>query len=199
MIRRSTWIMLLIFVGVLAGGLIWSRRAQTDASEPLPTPESLWSYDEGDVQGLRIEDLKAGKVVEVRRDPDVAWRMIQPDEEPADAGRVEQAVTWLRSPNVSRVLTGQQNLEPFGLADRATRVTLLLQDGSTQSFDIGAPTGIAGSTYIRIAGGDAIQVVSGYGLDDVTGLLKDPPVVQPTSTPEPTSQSGASGTGTPRP
>jgi hypothetical protein len=199
MIRRSTWIMLLIFVAVLAGGLVWSRRAQTDAGGPLPTPESLWSYAEEDVQGLRIEDLKAGKVIEVRRDPDVAWRMIQPDEEPADAGRVEQAVTWLRSPNVSRVLTGQKDLEPFGLADPATRVTLLLQNGSTQSFDVGAPTGIAGSTYIRVAGGDDIQVVSGYSLEDVTGLLEDPPVVPPTSTPEPTSAGGTSGTGTPAP
>jgi hypothetical protein len=199
MIRRSTWIMLVVFAVVLAGGVFWSRRAQTDAAEPLPTPEALWSYDEGQVQGLRLEDLKAGKVVEVHRDPDVAWKMTQPDEEPADAGRVEQAVTWLRSPSVSRVLTGQQDLAPFGLADPTTRVTLLLQDGSTQSFDVGAPTGIAGSTYIRVAGADAIQVVSGYSLDDVTGLLADPPVLQPTSTPEPTLGSGGLGSETPAP
>lgn len=196
MIRRSTWIMLLIFAAVLAGGVLWSRRAQPDAAEPLPTPEALWNHDEADVQGMRIEDLKAGSVVEVRRDPDVGWRMIRPDDEPADAGRVEQAVTWLRSPNVSRVLTGQPDLDPFGLADPAVRVTLLLQDGSTQSFDVGAPTGIAGSTYIRVAGGEAIQVVSGYSLDDVTGLLDDPPVIPPTSTPEPADAGGASGTGT---
>jgi hypothetical protein len=200
MIRRSTWITLLVFVVVLAGAMVWTRRAPiNDAAETSPTPASLWSYDESQVQGLRIEDLKAGKIVEVHRNPDVAWKLTQPDEEPADAGRVEQAITWLRSPNVSRVLTADQDLGPFGLADPAVRVTLLLQDGTSQSFDVGASTGIAGTAYIRVAGGDQIQVVSGYSLDDVTGLLDDIPVVPPTATPVATAQGGTPGASTPAP
>jgi hypothetical protein len=196
MIRRTTWIMLLVFVVVLAAAVVWSRRPQAEATTPVSTPESLWTYDEADVEGLRIEDLKAGKVVEVHRDPSLAWKMTKPDEEPADAGRVEQAVTWLRSPNVSRVLTSEQDLGPFGLADPKVRVTLMLKDGSSQVFDVGAPTGIAGTAYIRVQGGDAIQVVSGYSLGDVTGLLDDPPVL-PTPTVEATAQSV--GTATPSP
>jgi hypothetical protein len=175
--------------------VVWSRQPRAEATQTAPTPEPLWVYDAAEVRGLRIEDLKGGKVVEVQRDPDVAWRLIQPDDEPADAGRVEQAVTWLRSPGVSRVLAGQEDLAVFGLADPATRVTLVLQDGTTRSFDVGAPTGIAGKTYIKVSGGDAIQVVSGYSLDDVTGLLDDPPIISPTPTLTPQAEPG--GTDTP--
>jgi hypothetical protein len=200
MIRRSTWIMLLIFVAVLAGALVWSRQTQaTESAETTPAPETLWSFDEAQIQGLRIEDLKRGTAVEVHRDPTAGWRLTQPDEEPADAGRVEQAVTWLRSPDVSRVLKGEQDLGPFGLADPSTRVTLIMQDGTTRSFDVGSPTGIAGKTYIRVAGGDEIQVISGYSLEDVTGLLDDPPVIPPTSTPEAPTETVPAGPGTPTP
>jgi len=199
MIRRSTWIILLVFIGVFAGALVWTRRATTDVPVAQPTPESLWSFESIAVEGLRIEDLKAGKVVEVHRDPDLVWKLIQPEEQPADAGRVEQAVTWVRSPNVTRVLTGERDLGPFGLADPATRVTLLLQDGTTRSFDVGAPTGIAGKTYVKVVGGDDIQVVSGYSLEDVVGLLENPPVIPPTSTPPAPPQTVIPGTGTPGP
>lgn len=199
MIRRSTWIMLVAFVAVLAGALVWNRRTETETAEPLPTPESLWSYDSAEIEGLRVEDLVSGEVVEVRRDPGTVWVLVQPEEGPADAGRVEQAVTWVRSPPVSRVLAGERDLGPFGLAEPNIRVILVLKDGNTRSFDVGAATGIAGTTYIKATGSDGIQVVSGYSLDDVLALLDDPPVVQPTLTAEPPADSVMPGTSTPGP
>jgi len=190
MIRRNTWILLVVFLGVLAGAIVWTRQSEPSSEEAVPTPEPLWSYEATQVDGLRIEDLHSGKVVEVRRDPELAWKLIQPDEGPADAGRVEQAVTWVRQPEVSRVLSGQLDLLPFGLADPGTRVTLLLADGSTKAFDVGGAVGIGGKTYVRAGEGDDIQVVSQYSLDDIVGLLENVPVLPPTSTPEvpPTSQ-----------
>lgn len=200
MIRRTTWIMLLIFVVVLAGALVWNRQTKAaDTTEATPVPETLWSFDEAQIEGLRVEDLKGDNAVEVHRDPTVGWKLTRPVEEPADAGRVEQAVTWLRSPVVSRVLKGEQDLGPFGLADPSTRVTLLMTDGATESFDVGAPTGIAGKTYIRASGGEDIQVISGYSLEDVTGLLDDPPVIPPTPTLESPTESVPAGPGTPTP
>jgi hypothetical protein len=82
------------------------------------------------------------------------------------------------------VLSGQLDLLPFGLEDPGTRVTLLLADGSTKAFDVGRAVGIGGKTYVRAGGGDDIQVVSQYSLDDVVGLLENVPVLPPTSTPE---------------
>jgi len=108
-------------------------------------------------------------------------------------------VTWVRQPNVSRVLSGQRDLQPFGLADPATRVTLLLEDGSTQAFDVGGAVGIGGRTYVRAGGGQDIQVVSQYSLDDVLGLLEDVPVLPPTSTPEVPQASQTPAPGTPGP
>jgi len=199
MIRRGTWILVVIFLAVLAGAIVWTRRSESSAEEALPTPEPLWSYEATQVDGLRIEDLHSGEVVEVRRDPELAWKMIQPDEGPADAGRVEQAVTWVRQPDVSRILSGQRDLLPFGLADPGIRVTLLLKDGSTKAFDVGGAVGIGGKTYVRAVGGDDIQVVSQYSLDDVVSMLDNVPVLPPTSTPEVPLTSQTATPGTPSP
>jgi hypothetical protein len=187
MIRRSTWILLAVFALVLGGAIIWSRSNSGQGSAVLadatPTLEPLWSVPTTDIVGLRVEGLETGAIVEVRRgDEQTPWRMIKPEEGPADAARVEWAVTALVSPRPQATLPMPDDLEPFGLAEPSLRVTVFMADGVTRSFEVGRVSPAGGVFYVTVPGRDEIVMLNEYSLSDVLSLLDELPYA-PTATP----------------
>ena len=192
MIRRSTWILVAVFVLVLAGAVIWTRaagdRASIASADATPTPAPLWSVAATEIVGLRVEDLGSGEVVEVRRgDEHTPWRLVEPAVGPADAGRVEWVITALVSPRPEGILEMPADLGPFGLAEPAQRVTVFLGDDLTRSFEIGRVSPAGGVFYVLVPGTDGIVMLNEYSLSDVLSLVDEIPYA-PTATPEPTSQ-----------
>lgn len=95
MIRRSTWIVLAVFVLLLAALLIFQRVKQQSDDAPLditPQPESIPLIDIAEDQvviGLRIED-NDGNVVEVQRDDEESnWVLQVPESDVTDVEKVE--------------------------------------------------------------------------------------------------------------
>jgi hypothetical protein len=201
MIRRSTWTVLAAFALVLGGALIWTRSKSASgsvvATDATPTLEPLWSVPTTDILGLRVEDLETGAIVEVRRgDEQTPWRMMEPDEGPADAAKVEWAVTALVSPRPQATLPMPGDLEPFGLAEPSQRVTVFMAGDATRSFEIGRVSPAGGVFYVTVPGRAEIVMLNEYSLLDVLSLLYELPYA-PTATPgEPTS---LPPTGTPVP
>jgi hypothetical protein len=188
MIRTGTWIVLGLFVVLLAFA-VWSSRTEqaTPAGlETTPTLEPLWSVASEDIARIRVEDLRAGSVVEAQRDPDLGWELLQPETGPADSARLERAASWLALPvPKSSLLVAEEDLPTFGLSDPSSRVTAVLEDGTELSFEVGAEAPTGTLTYIRFPGRDGVLVLSKYGLSEVLGLL-DPLPVAPTPTAEAT-------------
>jgi Domain of unknown function (DUF4340) len=200
MIRRSTWILLAAFALVLGGAIIWTRLGPAAGSAAVgatPTLEPLWSVTATDIVGLRLENMKTAEVVEVRRgDERTPWRMIKPEEGPADAARVEWAITALVSPRPQATLPMPDDLAPFGLATPSVRVTVFMAGNVTRSFDIGRVSPAGGVFYVTVPGRGEIVMLNQYSLSDVLSLLDKLPYA-PTATPgEPTSPPP---TGTPVP
>lgn len=201
MIRRSTWILLVVFALVLGGAILWSRSpsasGSTVAADATPTLEPLWSVATTDILGLRVEDLETDAVVELRRgDEQTPWRMVEPEEAPADAARVEWAVTALVSPRPQATLPLPDDLEPFGLAEPSMRVTVYLAGDVARAFDVGRVSPTGGVYYVTVPGRAEIVLLNEYSLSDVLSLLDELPYA-PTATPgEPTS---LPPTGTPAP
>ena len=201
MIRRSTWILLAIFAVVLGGAILWSRSTSASGStagaEATPTLEPLWSIPTTDILGLRVEDLETGAIVELRRgDEQTPWRMVEPEETPADASRVEWAVTALVSPRPQATLPLPDDLEPFGLAEPSLRVTVYMAGEVARGFDVGRVSPTGGVYYVTVPGRAEIVMLNEYSLSDVLSLLDELPYA-PTATPgEPTS---LPPTGTPAP
>ncbi len=201
MIRRSTWILLAAFALVLAGALIWTRTRAAPGSVPAadatPTLEPLWSVPAADILGLRVEDLETGEMVELRRgDGETPWRMVQPEEAPADAAQVEWAVTALVSPRPQGTLPMPEDLEPFGLAEPSNRVTVFMAGDVTRSFEVGRVSPAGGVFYVTVPGRNEIVMLNQYSLLDVlslfyelpyapTATLTEPPSLLPTGTPVP--------------
>jgi hypothetical protein len=201
MIRRSTWILLAAFGLVLAGALIWTRtkaaKGSAAAADATPTLEPLWSVPTTDILGLRVEDLETGEMVELRRgDDETPWRMVKPEEAPADAAQVEWAITALVSPRPQGTLPEPEDLEPFGLAKPASRVTVFMAGDVTRSFEVGRVSPAGGVFYVTVPGRNEIVMLSQSSLLDVLSLLyklpyaptatpTEPTVLMPTGTPVP--------------
>jgi hypothetical protein len=199
MIRRSTWVTITVFLVVLAFGIWWTRfRPEPPATpEANPTLAAIWDVVGSDIVGLKIEDLEAGSTVDLVRQADGTWEVVQPEGRTVGSDRVEQAVAWLESPQPRSIVEGQQDLTAFGLTEPSCRVTVTLQDGSTLTLEVGGPTPTGTTIYARFAGTEGVLVLSKYGLDEVLGLLEE---ILATPTPSATaaepSLAAPGGTGT---
>jgi hypothetical protein len=93
------------------------------------------------------------------------------------------ALAGMLAPAVRQSLEHPGDLADFGLAQPQAQVTVIMVDGTSRSLDVGSldPTGSV--YYVRLAEGGTVDMVSRYSLDDLLGLIQDPPYPAPTATP----------------
>jgi len=174
MIRRSTWIVLGSFLALLVLAIYLSRSSpELETSTAVPRPEPLWEITTAEIDGLLVENLETGVLVELQRDAEFGWLLLQPQEGPADAAKVEQAVSWLARPQPLRVFDSEEKFFQFGLLEPRGRVTIILKEEKSEGFLIGNETPTGNSTYIAIAGKPEVYVVSKFSLDSVINLTVD--------------------------
>lgn len=199
MIRRSTWMLLAVFALLLGATILWTRARPAPGESPAagatPTWAPLWSVQASEIVGLRLEDRETGTVVELRRgDEVVPWRMVLPEQGPADAGRVEWAVNSLLSPRPRGGIPAPADLEPFGLASPARQVTVYFQGNVSKSLAFGRISPTGGVFYVAVPGQGDVVLLNEISVSDVLSLLDSlpyPPTPTPSETPSPTA------TGTP--
>ncbi len=189
MIRRTTWILLGFLVLVGIGYAVLQQGAGTPAAGEQASPtEDLWTLVAEQVDTVRLVDPASHALVVVRRDPQSGWRMVAPRIGEADAGRIEMALAGILAPAVRQSLEEPGNLADFGLAQPQAQITVIMVDGSSRSLDVGSldPTGTV--YYVRLADAGAVDMVSRYSMDDLLGLIQDPPYPVPTGTPSAVSE-----------
>ena len=196
MIRRNTWITLGAFGVVLIAAILVRQRQQ---AEPEPTPsaslEPLWQVESSAIASLTVEDLQAGTVLQLERDPEDLWQIVLPEALPADPARVERAVSWLSAPTPRAELLDPLDLGAFELDQPQYRVEIVLRSGERHEFSVGRASPTGDSRYASTPGRPGVQILSLVGLEEVLNLATD---LLPTATPEPTpSPSLAPETGTP--
>ena len=192
MIRRSTWILLGVFIAVLAVALYVQGANDDDAAEDaFPTPDAaqleeeptLFDLPEGSVLvGLRIESAE-GEVVDLKRvDENDDWALLEPASNGTDVEVVEFAVEGLSGILVESEIEPGIELDALGLDPPAYQITLTFDDGRVQNLQIGDLNITESSYYVQVDERSP-QVASRYGLDRLTDWLAYPPV-PPTPTPE---------------
>ena len=199
MIRRSTWVLLAVFVALLGAAIVWTRSRPAPGERAVagatPTAAPLWSVQASEIVGLRLEDRELGIVLEVRRgDEQTPWRMVLPTEGPADAGRVEWAVNSLLAPRPRGTIPSPADLEPYGLASPARQVTVYMEGNVSKSFALGRISPTGGVFYVLVPGQGDVILLNEISVSDVLSLLETlpyPPTPTPSETPSPTA------TGTP--
>jgi hypothetical protein len=198
MIRRPTLILLVVFAVLVAGTIFWQRsQDKTGAAGATATPGSqLLFHFKGNITGLRLERTSGG-ILELGRDAQGAWKLVNPKADETDVAAVDTAVSQLISAPVLSTLEEGPSLEAAGLATPEYRLLITLDDNSQVVVNIGNVTPI-GTGYYALVSQQGMSVVSKYSVDPFLNLLDNPPV-KLTATPDASTQNMPGVTLTPAP
>ena len=192
--RRPTLIFLLLFLALAVTYYYLNNREQpADISvtvEPTLEVRYLFTAEDGLPTSIRIES-KAGEVVEVERDLDNAWVMIQPVEAQADQASAEAATSQVTT---MQILDTIPEIDPeiVGLTDPEYIMTIKFTSDVERMVDIGVVTPTESGYYVRNTNGD-IVIISRSSVDALLGLLTNPPYAE-TPTPEAATTSNVTPT-----
>ncbi len=205
MIRRSTWIMLAVFVALLAiaYGVTRYKHHQTavEAQTAAPTPQTLADFTLEDVVKVVIRG-QGKEVVLQRPDSNGAWRVLSPTPGPnelVDTTRLDTALYNLTALSAQNQVPNGTDLTLLGVDNPRYQIEVHLKNGKTWRLDIGKTTPVQTGYYARL--GERLVVVDKYSVDGLTALLDKPPLVTPVPTPTftPTSEATTTPTATPTP
>lgn len=186
--RRSSSIIYIILLAILAGIYYFlnNRPESVDSETPISTPaaaEYLFDSEDGLPTRIRIES-RDGETVEVARDAENAWAILQPVEASADQGLVEAAAGQVTT---IRVIDHLPDLDPetVGLDSPDYTITIQFTSNVERIISVGVLTPTESGYYVSRGDGE-ILIVNNSALDALIGLLTDPPYLA-TETPLPTT------------
>jgi hypothetical protein len=180
MIRRNTWIVLVLLVGLLSFAVYFNNRKALKAIENTPTPQAafLFTSEEGQISSLRVV-ASSGGVVELARDQQGVWVLKAPVDAAADQGLAEAAASQVAT---LRVLDEVDlALEAVGLDRPAYFLTLRFTGGMVHKLNIGSLTPSQSGYYVRVDGKRTV-ILSAPGVDSLVTIVAFPPYL---STPTP--------------
>ncbi len=186
MVKRTTWILLIILAILVGFALIFQRyqakKSETIAtSTPTAAPVMLYNLSGEEVDQIKIASAN-GEQIEFDRHPSTKnWMIANYPADQADSFQIESVSAQLFSLQAAEILTQTLPLDAIGLATPAYTITMTSTAGSQLVTYIGSVTPIGSGYYARV-GTRNVVIVDKVVLDDVIKLLTTPPLV-PTETP----------------
>jgi hypothetical protein len=196
MIRRSTWIILLVFLAILGGGLYFQKYQSDKQAQVTPTAEIELLFpgvDKSQVTAFEINDFLERKLV-VAKDQSGSWAVAGYTAADTDPTGIDAMLTQITSLSVMSDLEAAPALDVMGLTTPAYVFKVTSQDGQQKTVYIGKLTPTKRGYYVRLEDGNPI-VVGKYAVDNLINLLDKPPI----ATPVPTLPAAESGEVTPPP
>jgi hypothetical protein len=194
MIRRSTWILLAIFI-VGVGAVFYLDKYPISSASVTPTATLLpplfnnVSYD--NLVMIEIQN-NSGSAIQLKRNPDKTWGFTNIQGKSPDQGKVQELLFTLTGLTVTEGLNGSIALESVGLTTPTNTITLQDETGTKNILRIGAATSIGSGYYVQVNQNNP-EIIDKTTIDNLIGLFNLANLVMAT----PTSESG--GLGTPGP
>jgi hypothetical protein len=179
MIRKTTWIIVLIFAVLLVVVILWQRSqdkqeaaATPQASEAVTANQDLFSV-QGEIAGLRIEHV-GDKAVEMKQDGAGQWSLTGASAAILDKAAMDSVVSSLAAMPVVSTLPNPPTLQDLGLDPPSYRILVTLQNGDQLIASVGklAPTG--SGCYV-LSGDRRVVIVNEFSLQSVLDLVDKPP------------------------
>lgn len=170
-------------------------------AEPTPEPaEPLFPDSQNDVAvAIEVADSETGETLAASSEDGQTWAIDQAPQGtdlslPVDSARLTGVLIALPGVTPTRVLSEVEALAPYGLDSARYTVRFTTAGGRQHTLYVGAlnPTGT--DYYVRltedVGAAGVVYLVPSYNLEQVLGLLSDPPVLAPTPTLEPPETEG---------
>lgn len=198
MVRRSTWIVLGVFVALVLSVFLWQRYGKPEeAVEPTPTLKVfslVFNLGSQTITSFSIEGAD-GTLITFGRDPaSDAWIVVDQPAELADSTQIETVASSLAFMTVNSILSTQPPLDSMGLDKPAYTITLYLDNGGQNVLYVGNLTPTGSGYYARVDDDPAV-VVGKIDMDAILNLHKAPPLAA-TYTPTVTSTATMTATNT---
>jgi hypothetical protein len=208
--RRITYVLLIALVVLI--GLAWLLDANIlepvtpEAGSTTPTVAPLWTVDPASINLIRIEDLKNGTHVEVQKNLQGSWLVMDLPAVAAETTAMDTAATNMAKLIVNRDYGVGLKAAEFNLDPPNYLLTVKTATGYSYELEIGAlnPTGTG--YYVRLkTDPNRIVGVSNALLSGIIGWLTSKPIpatitptftITPTSTATPTETAAPSATPT---
>jgi hypothetical protein len=194
MIKRPTWILLVILVLVIGAYFVIKNRSSATSTAATPTAlgnSFLITQADGKLQILHISDTK-NHVVQIMRDTSGTWIVTLPTPGSADLSLAGAAETQVGALRIVTILENTLNLADAGLASPSYTIELTFVSGIQHVIQVGSLTPTSSGYYVRFDAGN-LYVVSQSGIDALLNLLTAPPYPA-TETPVPTTDRTATST-----
>jgi hypothetical protein len=190
MIRRSTWLALLVLLALVGLTIYVRDRRARELAAATPTQDlaPLFGGSKTDPTRIRLQ-ATGGAEVEFSRGPDGKWVLRSPEETQADQAAAQAAATQVGALRVLATVNLAGDI--VGLDDPTHTLSVVFGDGSSHTLRIGSATPINDGYYTQLDDGP-YQVVDRYGLDKLLELLQSPPYLA-TPTAEASATSVATG------
>ncbi|MCC6300036.1 MAG: DUF4340 domain-containing protein [Anaerolineales bacterium] len=198
--RRSTWVYIIILLAVTGLYDYLQREKQAETEENLILTEApaesdyLFNAEDGVPTGIRIES-KSGEIVEVAKNAEGAWGLIQPLEASADPSAAEAAASQIAALRIEDTIPAL-DLEIVGLKDPAYTLTVAFGDVKRKA-EIGVLTPTENKYYALSPTGEVVTIDK-FSIDGLLKLLTNPPYLE-TPTPSPTATETSLPSSTPEP
>lgn len=190
MIRKSTGVLLVVFLVLLGGVYIWQQQETLRAAEVTPTAGASQGYlfdIDGTISGVRIERV-GDRVIEFKTDEQGKWKITWPEGLQTDSDATASSLSSLAAMPLVTTLEKTPDLAAMGLDQPAYRILVTTSDGKSYVANIGKATP-TNSGYYVLGSSRNVSVVSTYSLDSILGLVDNPPLLQATPTPEASTES----------
>jgi hypothetical protein len=176
MIKRPTWILLVILALVIVAYFVVKSHPSATSTESTPTAlgdSFLITQVDGTLQSLRIYD-KQNNIVQIQRNTSGTWVLTLPKPGDADQSLAEAAATQVGALRIVTTLDNQLNLGDAGLDLPSDTIELTFGSGLTHVIQIGMLTPTNSGYYVRYDSGN-LYVVSRSGIEALLNLLTAPP------------------------
>ena len=194
MIRRSTWILVVVFVILVAVALFWERSGNQVEVTPTATPRiSLLDLNVSSVTRLEILDNQ-GASLALSKDDAGNWIIEVPLGEIDTTVDLSSKIENFIAVSALSVLEAPPPADASGLAEPEYTITLSLSSSDQKMLVVGNETVTGSGYYVQVS--NKVFVVDKLTIDNLVNLLQNPPYItpEPTLAPEGSAQPGTTTT-----
>lgn len=183
--KKTTWIILGVFIVVLVGFLLLQNveNDSTETPEPTSTPApALRSLDDQDLKAIVLEESGV-QTIKLERVDTLEWIVTTHPEGQVTAGNVEEILSYLSNLELISILSSTPPLEEIGLDEPVNTLRFEYDDGTSYTITIGMVTTLNDGYYAQVDDYEmAVVLPMGY-IDQVIALIYTatlPPTPTPT-------------------